>query len=126
MKVTLRKWGNSMAVRIPHDVAQAARLALDEVVDVREEAGRVVIEPLRQKVLDLRALARAITAKNRHEPSPALESGAFDRQPGSVSRSFAPHGTARTGSCSRPGGGLGVDDGRRTRYARRLTTWPRP
>ena len=34
-------------------VMHAARLNLDEVVDVREEAGRIVIEPVRQKTYDL-------------------------------------------------------------------------
>jgi antitoxin MazE len=49
---------------------QAVPLDLDEVVDVREEAGRIVIEPARQKTYDLRKLVKAITAKNQH--------GAFD------------------------------------------------
>ena len=67
MRATVRKWGNSAAVRIPVSVMQAMRLALDEAVDVREEAGRIVIEPVRQKTYDLRTLLKAITAKNQHE-----------------------------------------------------------
>jgi antitoxin MazE len=63
----LRKWGNSAAVRIPATVMQAMRLDLDEAVDVREEAGRIVIEPVRKKTYDLRKLLKAITAKNQHE-----------------------------------------------------------
>ena len=53
MKAIVRKWGNSAAVRIPASVLRTARLDLDEVVDVREEAGRIVIEPVRQKTYDL-------------------------------------------------------------------------
>ena len=68
MKVTVRKWGNSAAVRIPASVLQASRLALDEPVDVREEAGRIVIEPVRQKTYDLRKLLKGITPKNQHQP----------------------------------------------------------
>jgi antitoxin MazE len=49
MKATVKKWGNSAAVRIPAAILQAAHLDLDELVDVREEAGRIVIEPVRQK-----------------------------------------------------------------------------
>ena len=67
MKTTVRKWGNSAAVRIPAAVLQASRLNLDEVVDVREEAGRIVIEPVRQKTYELKALLKGITAKNRHK-----------------------------------------------------------
>jgi antitoxin MazE len=67
VRATVRKWGNSAAVRIPASVMQAMQLALDEDVDVREEAGRIVIEPVRQKTYDLRKLLKAITAKNRHK-----------------------------------------------------------
>jgi antitoxin MazE len=67
MKVTVKKWGNSAAVRIPAAVMQAVHLGLDEVVDVREESGRIVIEPTRQKTWDLDELLRGITPKNRHE-----------------------------------------------------------
>jgi len=57
------KWGNSAAVRIPASVMQATRLDLDEVVDVREEAGRIVIEPVRQKTYELDELLRGSHAK---------------------------------------------------------------
>jgi len=67
MRATVRKWGNSAAVRIPAGVMHALRLGLDEVVDVREEAGRIVIEPVRQKTYDLDELLKGITTKNRHE-----------------------------------------------------------
>ncbi len=67
MKATVRKWGNSAAVRIPTSVLQATRLNLDEDVDVREEAGRIVIEPVRQKTYHLAELLKAITSKNQHE-----------------------------------------------------------
>lgn len=63
----MKKWGNSAAVRIPASVMQATRLHLDVVVDVREEAGRIVIEPVRQKTYDLATLLKGITSKNQHE-----------------------------------------------------------
>jgi antitoxin component of MazEF toxin-antitoxin module len=47
MKGTVKKWGNSAAVRIPAAVLEAAHVGLDQVVDVREEAGRIIIEPVR-------------------------------------------------------------------------------
>jgi antitoxin MazE len=67
VRARVKKWGNSAAVRIPASVMQATRLDLDEVVDVREEAGRIVIEPVRQKSYDLDTLLKGITSKNRHE-----------------------------------------------------------
>jgi antitoxin MazE len=66
MRATVEKWGNSAAVRIPASVIQAMNLALDEVVDVREEAGRIVIEPVRKKASKLDELLCGITSKNRH------------------------------------------------------------
>lgn len=67
MKAKVRKWGNSAAVRIPASVMQASRMNLDEMVDVREEAGRIVIEPVRQKTYDLEKLLQGISSKNQHE-----------------------------------------------------------
>ena len=68
MKSTVRKWGNSAAVRIPTSVMQATHLHLDEVVDVREDGARIIIEPVRQRTYHLGDLLRGITQKNLHEP----------------------------------------------------------
>lgn len=67
MKAVVKKWGNSASVRIPAAIMQAAHLQLDEPVDVREESGRVVIEPLRRKEYDLGELVKRITPANLHE-----------------------------------------------------------
>jgi antitoxin MazE len=67
MKATVKKWGNSAAVRIPASVMHATHLALDEVVEVREEKGRIVIEPVRQKAYVLADLLKRITSKNLHQ-----------------------------------------------------------
>ena len=68
MKALVKKWGNSAAVRIPAAVMNAIGLELDEVVDVRAEAGRIVIQPIRRKNYDLDELLKGITSKNRHDP----------------------------------------------------------
>jgi antitoxin MazE len=67
MKATVKKWGNSAAVRIPASVMEAMHLQLDEDVDVREEKGRIIIEPVRQKSYRLEDLIRRISAKNLPE-----------------------------------------------------------
>lgn len=66
MAVTVKKWGNSAAVRIPAAVMKAARLSLDQSVDVRAEAGRVIIQPARQHNYPLADLVAGITRANRH------------------------------------------------------------
>ena len=68
LKVIVKKWGNSASVRIPASVMAAAALTLDQAVDVREEAGRIVIEPLRDETFDLDDLVAGITDENRHDP----------------------------------------------------------
>jgi antitoxin MazE len=68
MKVILKKWGHSVAVRIPAAVMAAAHIGLNQAVDVREEQGRIAIEPLRRKVYKLDELLGGITDKNLHQP----------------------------------------------------------
>jgi len=73
MRVTVKKWGNSASVRIPAAIMEAAHLSLDEAVDVREEGGRIVIEPVRPRVYDLARLLAGITPANLH---PEVDFGA--------------------------------------------------
>ena len=56
MKTLVEKWGNSAAVRIPASVMAAAALGVDQAVDIREEGGRIVIEPITAEAYDLGAL----------------------------------------------------------------------
>jgi len=67
MKAVVKKWGNSASVRIPAAIMQAVPLELDEPVDVREEAGRVIIVPMRRKEYTLKNLLKGITRTNLHE-----------------------------------------------------------
>jgi antitoxin MazE len=54
--MVVKKWGNSAAVRIPAAVMAAASLDLDQAVDIREEGGRIVIEPIKADQYELDAL----------------------------------------------------------------------
>ena len=67
MRVIVKKWGNSASVRIPAPVMAAARLSLDQPVEIREEEGRIVIEPVREASYDIAALVEGITDENRHD-----------------------------------------------------------
>jgi len=42
-------------------------LDLDDAVDVREESGRIVIEPAQRKEYDLTELVKGITRENLHD-----------------------------------------------------------
>ena len=67
MEVIVKKWGNSAAVRIPASVMEAAHVSLDQAVEVREENGHIVIEPVRRKAYKLDELLGGITGKNQHQ-----------------------------------------------------------
>ena len=67
MRAVVKKWGNSASVRIPATVLKAANLCLDEPVDVREESGRIVIEPVRRKEYDVAEIVQRITRRNLHK-----------------------------------------------------------
>jgi antitoxin MazE len=67
MRASVKKWGNSAAVRIPAAVLEATHVQLDEEVDIREEAGRIVIEPIREKKYKLEDLLKGVTKDNIHE-----------------------------------------------------------
>ena len=68
MRVIVKKWGNSAAVRIPSSVMAAAHVHLDQAVEVREEQGRIVTQPVRRKQYKLNHLLAGITANNQHKP----------------------------------------------------------
>jgi antitoxin MazE len=68
MRRRVQRWGNSLAVRIPTDVAKGCHLEEGTEVEVRTDAGTVVLVPERriQRRYLLGDLVRRITKKNRH------------------------------------------------------------
>ncbi len=60
------KWGNSLAVRIPHGLAQETGLSEGERITLGTTGdGGIVLRPCRRKY-DVRALVAGISRKNRH------------------------------------------------------------
>jgi antitoxin MazE len=68
MKTTVKKWGNSAAVRIPSAVMEAADMRVEDVVDVSEEEGRIIVKRVQSKNYDLDDLVKGISRQNLHEP----------------------------------------------------------
>ncbi|MFB6346979.1 MAG: AbrB/MazE/SpoVT family DNA-binding domain-containing protein [bacterium] len=66
MSRTVQKWGNSLGVRIPKDLAD--RMDLDEgsELEFRVEDGRIILEPVSGDY-DLSELVDGITQENRHD-----------------------------------------------------------
>lgn len=67
MQVIVKKWGNSASVRIPARVMAAADISIDQAVDVREENGRIIIEPVRAPEYDLSAMLAEMEPETFHE-----------------------------------------------------------
>lgn len=67
MLVQVKKWGNSASVRIPASIMASSALHLDQLVDMRDDGGRIVIEPVVAPVYDLDALLAQMTPETFHE-----------------------------------------------------------
>lgn len=63
MRVEVQKWGNSAAVRVPAPALKDAGMQVGQSLELRVEAGRLIIEPARESLEDLLA---KMTPENQH------------------------------------------------------------
>ncbi len=66
MQTIIKKWGNSPALRLSTAVMKSAHLNIDQLVSVKVQKGRIVIEPMVKQEYQLNDLLAGITAKNLH------------------------------------------------------------
>ena len=66
MNQQVKKWGNSLALRIPAALGVALDLKEDDAIDMREENGRLVIEKKRRRYPTLEEMIAGITPENIH------------------------------------------------------------
>ena len=66
MRVSVRKWGNSLALRIPKTFAEDAAVREGSVVDLSVSEGRLVAVPVRKKRISLKQLLRGVKRGNLH------------------------------------------------------------
>lgn len=68
MSQHVKRWGNSLAVRIPSGLAEALGLRDNDPVEMHAEDGRLIIERKRwnRKKLDLDELLSRVTDDNIH------------------------------------------------------------
>ncbi len=65
MVTRVQRWGNSLALRIPHSFALQARVGEGTAVDIVVEHNRLVVKAV-QHEYRLRDLLKGIDQKNRH------------------------------------------------------------
>ncbi len=66
MKTTAKKWGNSLAIRVPKSVAVQVGLKAQDDVEIEVQDGNVVLKPHLRRVYRLDDLVKRITTKNLH------------------------------------------------------------
>ena len=66
MKATIKKWGNSLALRIPKALAKEAGLHYELPVELSLVDGKLVIVPIERPKFDLEAMLDQITEDNLH------------------------------------------------------------
>lgn len=66
MRTRVRKWGNSLAVRIPKPFAEQVGVHQDGEVEMKVEDGRLVVSPIRRPSYELEELLDGVTEENLH------------------------------------------------------------
>lgn len=69
MQATIKKWGNSPALRLNASLMRLAQLSVDQEVNIHVQKGKLVIEPARSTEYSLEELVGAITPQNCHAES---------------------------------------------------------
>ena len=67
MKTVVKKWGNSLGIRIPKSFASEARIAHGVEVDISVQGGRLVIKALKRSKYSLDGLLAQVTPENLHD-----------------------------------------------------------
>jgi len=67
MLTKIRKWGNSLGLRIPKFLAEEARVQEGATVDLTLEDGRLIVRPVRPPSYRLADLLSGVTKDNLHE-----------------------------------------------------------
>jgi antitoxin MazE len=66
MKTQIKKWGNSLALRIPKSFALNANLRQNELVDLSIDKEKIVITPIGNKEYSLDELLERVDENNLH------------------------------------------------------------
>ncbi len=66
MQAKIKKWGNSLALRIPKSFALNANLRQSELVDLTIDKERIIITPIGEKEYSLDELLEGVSESNLH------------------------------------------------------------
>ncbi len=60
----MKKWGNSAAIRLPVSLMKSISIDVDSEVNITEDKGRIIIEPVKKQKYILSDLLAEITEEN--------------------------------------------------------------
>ncbi|QNT79255.1 AbrB/MazE/SpoVT family DNA-binding domain-containing protein [Entomobacter blattae] len=66
METSIKKWGNSTAIRIPSALIKESGMKIDQAVDVQVKDDTIIIKPIKKQKYALDSLLSGITEDNRH------------------------------------------------------------
>jgi len=66
MQATIKKWGNSPALRISSLIMELAQLSVDQTVNINVVKGKIIVEPIAPENTRLEDLLAGITLDNIH------------------------------------------------------------
>ena len=66
MQTKIKKWGNSLALRIPKLLALDANLKQNELVELSIDKGSIIITPINEKKYSLGKLLKGVSKNNLH------------------------------------------------------------
>lgn len=64
---TIQKWGNSLGVRIPRDIAEDLGLVPGKQVTLEKQDGVLAIRPTKIHTYTLKELLKGMTLENTHD-----------------------------------------------------------
>ncbi|MBI5575158.1 MAG: AbrB/MazE/SpoVT family DNA-binding domain-containing protein [Deltaproteobacteria bacterium] len=70
MRSRVRRWGNSLALRIPKSFAEEISLSDNSLVDIRVVNGRIVVSTVEDPSVTLDFLLDGVNEHNRHRSTP--------------------------------------------------------
>jgi antitoxin MazE len=66
MQAKIKKWGNSLALRIPKSFALNANLRQNKLVDLSIDKKRIIITPIGEKEYSFDELLESVSESNLH------------------------------------------------------------
>lgn len=67
MRVVIKKWGNSAAVRLPASMLKSLKVGIDDLMEIRVDKGTLILQPVREEQYTLAQLLGGIKPENLHE-----------------------------------------------------------